>query len=412
MTESVREIFLGRQPILDRQQGLAGYELLFQAPAGPAHPDPARTAELVCAAFGELGLGRALSNCRAFLAVDANFVAAEVIEQLPVTTVVLEITAAELTAESCLVRCQALRAAGYEFCLNGLSGLDAATTEMLALASFLKLDITTLTPDALNALVFELRTTRKPLIANGVATRAQMELCTLIGFDLFEGYYFAQADAVEGRKLNPSVQGIFRMIGQLMADVDMELLEAGFRTDPALVVNLLRLTNSVGVGARMRITSIRHAIAILGRKQLLRWLQLLLFRQGNDSDMGSNPLMQYAALRGRFLELLVERLHTNDETLLDQAFITGLISVLPAALGLPMREILEELATDNDVRLALLHREGQLGKLLALLDAYDNNDSSAVTACLTEYPHAAPGDLAHILSRALEWVQALDQAAN
>jgi EAL and modified HD-GYP domain-containing signal transduction protein len=317
-----------------------------------------------------------------------------------------------LAIEACLTRCQVLRNAGYEFCLTGLDTLDAATPEMLELASYLKLDITTLTPDALNALVFELRTTRKQLIANGVATREQMELCMLMGIDLFEGYYFAQADAVEGRKLNPSVQGIFRMIGQLMADADIEVLEAGFRTDPALVVNLLRLTNSVGVGARMRITSIRHAIAVLGRKQLLRWLQLLLFRQGNDADMGSNPLMQYAALRGRFLELLVERLHTSDKALLDQAFITGLISVLPAALGLPMREILEELATDNDVRLALLHREGRLGRLLALLDAYDNNDAITVTACLTEYPHAAPGDLARVLAQALEWVQALDQAAN
>ena len=412
MTESVREIFLGRQPILDRQQGLAGYELLFQAPAGPAHPDPARTAELVCAAFSELGLGRALASCLAFLPVDGDFVAAEAIEQLPAATVVLEITATDLADADCLARCQMLREAGYEFCLTGLDKLDTATAEMLALASYLKLDITTLTPDALNALVFELRTTRKLLIANGVATREQMELCMLMGIDLFEGYYFAQADPVEGRTLNPSVQGIFRMIGQLMADADIELLEAGFRTDPALVVNLLRLTNSVGVGARMRITSIRHAIAVLGRKQLLRWLQLLLFRQGNDGDMGSNPLMQYAALRGRFLELLVERLHTADKQMLDQSFITGLISVLPAALGLPMREILEELATDNDVRLALLHREGRLGRLLALLDAYDNNDAITVTACLTEYPQAAPGDLAHVLARALEWVQALDQAAN
>lgn len=412
MTESVREIFLGRQPILDRQQGLAGYELLFQAPAGATHPDPARTAELVCTAFAELGLGRALANCLAFLPVDGDFVATEVIEQLPAATVVLEISATELAAESCLARCQALREAGYEFCLHGLPGLDAATAEMLALASYLKLDITSHTPDALNALVFELRTARKPLIANGVATREQMELCMLIGIDLFEGYYFAQADPVEGRKLNPSVQGVFRMIGQLMADADIDVLETGFRTDPALVVNLLRLTNSVGVGARMRITSIRHAIAVLGRKQLLRWLQLLLFRQGNDGDMGGNPLMQYAALRGRFLELLVERLHGADKQMLDQAFITGLISVLPAALGLPMREILEELATDNDVRLALLHRDGQLGKLLALLDAYDDNDAIAVASGLTEYPQAGPGDLARILARALEWVQALDQVAN
>jgi EAL and modified HD-GYP domain-containing signal transduction protein len=217
---------------------------------------------------------------------------------------------------------------------------------------------------------------------------------------------------VEGRKLDASTQGLLRLIKLVADDADPARLDAAFRTEPALVINLLRLTNSVGVGARARITSVRHAITVLGRRQLQRWLQLLLFSRGADIDLAHNPLLQLAALRGRFMELLVEKLHPGQRDLRDPAFITGLMSVVPAALGMSMTDVLAQIAVGNDVRLALTHREGTLGKLFALTERYDDNDVAGVQELLSPYgANASLGLLGEILGESLTWVQQLGMDA-
>lgn len=392
--------FLTREPLLDRQQLLAGYEIALDSP-------DLTHADVIAKTFGELGLGRALSGCRAFLQADSSVLMNPVIESLPADLVVLQLSPAAIALPEVAARCQTLKALGYSFCLDQLTRATLPDQAALALAAYLKFDLAQTPPEDLQALTSELRALRCPVIAKGIASHEHMELCSLLGVELFQGYFFAQPKATDGRTLEPSVQAIFRLIGQLSGDAEIDALETTMRGEPALIINLLRLTNSVGVGARARITSVRHAITVLGRRQLMRWLQLLLFRNNGRGDMGSNALMQYAALRARFMELLALRLFPGQARLSDPAFMTGLISVLPAALGLSMREILAQLSLDDQVQLALLHHDGELGSLLALLDAYDANDRAAASARLEAFPGTQVGVLGEILVEALTWVQSL-----
>jgi EAL and modified HD-GYP domain-containing signal transduction protein len=240
-----------------------------------------------------------------------------------------------------------------------------------------------------------------------------MELCRLLGFHLFQGYYFAKPTMVEGRKLDASTKGLVRLIKLVAEEADEARLDAAFRKEPALLINLLRLTNSVGAGAPARITSVHHAIATLGRRQLLRWLQLLLLSHGENVDLAHNPLLQLAALRGRFMELLVERLHPEQQHQRDAAFITGLMSVVPAALGMSMADMLAQIAVGKDVRAALTHRQGELGQLLALIQRYDDNDVEGTLALLAAFGAVGTlGMLGEILGEALNWVQQLGVEAD
>ncbi len=405
---SLQTVFLAREPVLDKHQLLAGYELFFSDPTTGTSGES--SADLVSKAFAELSLGQALSGCRAFVCLDAATLDDAHVAQLPSNLVVLQLKAASLADPIVLARVQELKAAGHVFCFAEFTPGVSFGLPVLELASYLKFSLKDVPTDALQALTSDLRAARRPLVAKGVDTQAQMELCALLGVELFQGYYFTQPDLQEGRVLDPSIQAIFRLIGQLAADAEIEDLEAVLRTEPALVVNLLHLTNSVGVGARSRIVSIRQAITVLGRRQLMRWLQLLLFRTKDRGEVGDNPLMQYAALRGRFMEILATRLHPGNSRLLDPAFITGLLSVLPAALGISMREILAQLPVDDAVQLALLHKEGELGGLLGLLDAYDANDSADVITRLQGFPGSQTGLLAEVLVESLSWVQTLKTA--
>jgi EAL and modified HD-GYP domain-containing signal transduction protein len=417
--DQLSKVFIGRQPILDKDQGLAGYELLFRATpenstvVDSATSATAATADVVCKAFAELGLANVFGQARAFINVDALFLESDLVELLPKDIVVLEVNVAAFSDESALPRCQELKAKGYAFSISGVTDVGDRLWPLVDLATWIKIDVDGLAGNQLQTAARALGTTRRTLIAAHVESQSQMELCRLLGFHLFQGYYFAKPVIVEGRKLEASTQGLLRLIKLVADEAEPAQLDAALRTEPALVINLLRLTNSVGIGARARITSVRHAITVLGRRQLQRWLQLLLFSRGADVDLAHNPLLQMAALRGRFLELLAERLHPGQRDLRDPAFITGLMSVVPAALGMSMTDVLAQIAVGNDVRLALTHREGQLGKLFALTECYDDNDIAGVQALLGPYGATGTlGLLGEILSEALVWVQQLGVEAN
>ena len=129
-----------------------------------------------------------------------------------------------------------------------------------------------------------------------------------------------------------------KLMGLLLGDADTAELEATLKPEPALTVNLLRMTNSVGAGCSETITSLRHAITVLGRRQLQRWLQLLVFASGSQAG-STNPLLMMAATRGRLMELLAGELRSGDAAFSDQAFMVGIMSLMPTLLSLPIEEI-------------------------------------------------------------------------
>lgn len=410
MPETPPEVFLGCQPVLDKHQQLAGHELIFRAATrSDQSGDPrALTADIVCDAFAELGLPNVLGRVRAFIDVDAAFLNDPAIELLPKDFAVITVGMELLRQSQIAVRCRQLRGAGFDFAIGGLApGIDALRP-LLDIASYLKVDITNLPGQLLRTQVSELRTTRRTLIAAGVESAEQMELCSVLGFDLFQGRYFAgQAAAARGR-LDASTRSILGVNRLLSADADIGQVEAAFRAEPALVVSLLRLTHLIGAGARTKIGSVRHAIEVLGPRSLRRWLRRLLFRRGDEREMQRDQLMQYAALRGRFLELLAERAHPGKTDLRDSAFIAGLISVMPAAMNMSITDILAQITVAPEVRLALARREGALGQLLALTDAYDDQDVDVVRTLAAAHPGFGREVLGEILAEALGWVRQLD----
>lgn len=407
------EILVGRSPVLDRHQALVGYELLFwQNQDGSedfAHPRRA-DAEAICKAFAELGLASALGGQRPFIGFDAASVCSEAVELLPRQTV-LQVEAAALDAGPVLDRCRELHAAGYEICITGVVAVTDDLARALPVASYLKVDAGALADPVLEELAGRLCRGQPKTIAGGVDSMGRMARCAELGFSHFEGYYFAKPGSAGGRRLDAPTRDLLEVISLLNRDEDISKIEAAMKHQPALAVNLLRLTNSVGVGLPVHVTSMRHAITVVGRRQLLRWLQLLLFSRGGGEGIGDNPLMQLAALRGYFMELLATRSHPGRRELRELAFITGLMSLLPAALGLPMEEILGQIAVAAEARQALILREGELGPLLELSERYDANDPAGTGAILSRLDGLSPTLLGECLSDAIAWVQKLDTPA-
>ena len=400
-----RASYLSRQPILDLKKELAGYELTL---AGTGHSST-EAARLACAAYTELGLRSALGRHKAFLSVDTEFLLDDAIELLPAASVVLQLTLNQPPNSDIIKRCRNLRERRYSLALTDYTGLDARSSPLLPLVEFIKIDVRDKDAAELQALAGPL--THLPLkpLAQGVETSRDFERGRDGGLQLFQGYFFAHPETVGSGRLTASQATLIELINLAARDADTARIEERIKRDPALSVNLLSIVNSVAYALPQRIGSLRQAITLLGRRQLQRWLHLLLLTPaGQSPDAGRTPLLQVAALRGRMMELLVGCVHPNDTALADRAFIIGLISMMPTALGLPMSSIFEQITLEQDIVTALQSHSGVLGKVLALIECYDAEDAVGCDRILTAFAGNGLGrhTLNSCLAESLRWINA------
>jgi EAL and modified HD-GYP domain-containing signal transduction protein len=178
-----------------------------------------------------------------------------------------------------------------------------------------------------------------------------------------------------------------------------------FKLDPMLTYKFLRYINSAGGGLVMKVTTIEHAIAVLGQKKLYRWLTLLLYSGGtiNPQDLA---LMENAMVRGRMTETLGREVFPPEE--LDNLFIVGFFSLLDVLLRMPMGQALAHLNLPEELILALVHKEGRYAPYLELAIACEQFNPETIaelaTACGLDVQKV---NLAHI--DAMLWALEVEQ---
>lgn len=402
------QLFLGRQPILDRQQRLVAYELLFrtgQKNEADVLDGVRATATVIANAFSELAVGDALGSCRGFINVDESFLFSDTLELLPRQSVVLEILETVPPTQEVVARCRELKRKGFTLALDDVVQVAPAYRDLLALVDIIKVDIQLIPEKALAELTSKLVRLGKQLLAEKVDSREQMTRCMDMGYALFQGYYFARPTVIAGRRMQHSELALMRLLGLLLSDAENAALEAALKEEPGLTVNLLRITNSVGLGTVNRINSLGHAITVLGRRQLQRWLQLLLFSATGHSSGAANPLLQLAATRGHLLELLAAQFRPNDRAFADQAFMVGIMSLMPALINQTIRDIITPLGLTGSIRDALCEGSGELGQLLSIAECLEQDEYSRLGEILIQFPGIHPGVVSQCLTKALAWAR-------
>jgi len=403
--ESTTEgIYLGRQPILDRTGELVAYELLFRSGTAnhAAFTDATEaTATVLNHVMNEFGLESVLGRHRGFVNLDAGMIMSDMIELLPKTKVVLEVLETVEITPAVIERCERLARLGFTLALDDVASVPPEYMELMHHIAIVKVDLKQLDDAGLERLVKTLRVWPAKLLAEKVDDRAQFERCLALGFELFQGYFFAKPEILRGKRLSPSETALLRLLGLVLSDAETPEIERVLKHEPMLTVNLLRLTNSVASGVRTRITSLNGALIALGRRQLQRWLQLLLYSSGGHGATPT-PLMLLAATRGKVMEIIAREWH--DRELEDRAFMTGIMSLIDALLALPLAELLAPLPVAPEVKEAVLERKGRLGALLDLAEAMEGRDTERVRVCIEAIPGLDATRVMAAQAEALRWV--------
>ncbi len=406
--DAITESFVARQPILDRRERLVAYELLFRASASAGSAEisdfDSASARVIVDTFTSLGRQVMIGDALGFLNVSREVLLSDAIELLPKDSVVFEVLEHVELDAAVRRRLMQLRKRGFRIAFDDFVA-DGEREFALDLADYIKIDVLQYEPASLARLTRRLRRAPVVLLAEKVEEHRQAERCRKLGFELFQGYYFARPRTVSGATVDPQRRAILDVLGQLNSGVQVEAIAESFKRHAELNVNLLRLVNSVGMGSREKISTVPQALVYLGARQVQRWLTLLLFA-GEARRGSAGPLLETAALRGRMMERLADAAVEEQRQDTERAFLAGMLSLVDTLLSRPLDEVLTEMNVDEEIRGALLEGRGALGALLALTRTAERDDRAELARGMRACGVSAPA-FARVQGEALAWWRSL-----
>lgn len=407
------KFFLGRQPILDQGQNIVAFEILFRS-ADKHYADfkdqTLASMSVILNAMTDFGIDNVVGRHKAFFNVNADVLMSDSLELLPKDHVVIELLENIVVTEQIVERCADLKEKGFTFAADDHS-YSPEYEPLYKFIDIIKVDILLSPLEQLPAMLGQLGRWRFQYLAEKVETREQYDACAALGFELFQGYYFARPVVLKQNRIDAGRATLLKLLNQLQLEADLAEIESSFRQNPTLIYGLLRLVNSVAFGLREKVRSVRHAIMVLGRQQLRRWVVLALYT-GQDGSATLSPLLELASVRGRLMELMVKQIPNTgrDREIGDRAFITGVLSLVDALFGATMEDIIAPLNLTDDVRMALLDRQGLMGILLQIAEQMEKADFAAAEELLRQI-QLSTAQLAEAQMETIAWSKGLAEYA-
>jgi len=347
-----------------------GYELLFrdlgteQCVFGNA--DEA-TSRVIFNFVVEIGLDRLVGPAKAFINFTRDFMMGMNSELLPRARVVLEILEDSVPDPEFLSALAALKARGFQFAIDDFN-FQEQLMPFVPFCSFIKVDLRAVDRDRLIREMPAMRALPAKLLAEKVESQEEFEFCLAQGFEYFQGFFFCKPKIISATTMPANRLTICRLLGKLhKPDVTIREVEALIGEDPSLSYRIMRYINSAAIALPRKIESIKQAVRMVGLDHIRTLSSLVLLFSIDDKP---RELIKTSVIRARMCELL----GAGPEHDLGSYFTTGLFSTLDAFLNCSMQNALEHLPLSDDIREALLHGEGSLGRILSAVLAFERAD--------------------------------------
>ncbi len=375
----MQELYLGRQPILDRAQRTVAYELLYRSDTQntfPAETDSMEASlKVISSVFSDIGLAELAHGRPVFI----NFGKELLMSELPALNpefVVVEILEDVEVDDEIYEACRSLRENGFRLALDDFV-LHDGSRRLLKLASIVKIDWRADPIEHIARVCTELKACKVTLLAEKIETEKEFLQARELGFDLFQGFFFERPAIVKATAVKVMSGSFIEVMGLLQdEELDFVEIEKVIARDAALSFKLLKIINSASIAMSKKIESIRQALVLLGQRELKRWLMLLMLTQHGDKCPAE--LLSTAFIRAIFGEKLGVAAGRRDEAA--SAYIVGLLSVFDAVLKQPFAQILKDLPVTAPIRDALVRGKGPLSIYLHLMKAYEKADRSSIAA--------------------------------
>ncbi|MFC5474959.1 EAL and HDOD domain-containing protein [Paraherbaspirillum soli] len=393
--------FIVREPLLDPKQRVIGYDFAWQDTGNNSaeHKEAEAGALLTFVAEHLVSekSGWLLGDKVLFMETVPGQLDSEAMKKLPPKHTVLTLNSSDLAEPETLAAVRALHTRGFGIALRGA---DVSDENLLSEATHVEVQFSADDFAAQARRYAALKKSAVRMVGRPVTTWPDYDACATLGLDAFVGkLHLTPRPGNTAKGLNPTQRTIVLIMDMVTRNDDIQDIENAFKRDPALSYKVLCFINSAAFGLKNEVQSLRAALSLLGYKALFQWLSLLL---ANASSSGYSPvLMETAIIRGRFSELLGQDHLPKGEA--ENLFVVGIFSLLDRLLGITMAEVLETIQLSDEVKQALLTRDGPYGAYLALAEACELN--SMLVGPLSASLKISPEELNVAHLSALSWAQ-------
>ena len=366
-------LMVGRQPILDQNGVTYAYELLYRGKDGNTfsnlHGDEA-TSVVINNSFYNAEFGCVSSGKKSFINFTAQLVIDEVWRILPKQDVVIELLENIDPTQELIQSVQKIKDHGYTLALDDFV-YHQNLKPLIDLADIIKVDIKHSDQSTVKKLAQIFLQQGKRLLAEKVETLQEFKECRSWGYTLFQGFFFARPELIESKQNSESKLSKLRLM-QKIHDPDIEygeLVEV-LKSDPSLTLKLLKYINSVAMGVRHEITNLRQALALIGLNNFKKWASVLIMAAMAEDQ--PREFMKLSLFRGRFCELISDEMGSRDQS--SEYFLTGIFSMMDAAIGKPMETLLADLPLSGEIIDTLLGNETKIQSVLRLSQGLEQGD--------------------------------------
>ncbi len=389
--------FVARQPIFDRSQKVYGYEILFRNGVEDYfHADPELAARSAVDTSLLLGINTLCDNRRAFVNCTREVLFKDLITLLPPHQTVAEILETVEPEERVVAACKRLKEAGYLIALDDFAP-DDPRLPLCEFADIIKVDIRATKPEERAGMMRRFGSKCK-MLAEKLETPHEFLQARDMGFVYFQGYFFCRPQLVVGHEVPASRLHYIRLLEMVSrSEVDMPELENMLKQEASLSYRLLRYLNSPLFGFSLEIKSIRHAMAVLGERELRRWVRLVV--AVGAAEQTCSELVLMGLTRARFCEMLSGGLQSDTDL-----FLVGLLSIMDAILEVTMTVLLEQVPVNHETKTVLLGQPSPLRPLYQLMLAQESGEWTQ-SSLLAKQLHLSDEEVASAWFQALQWAQ-------
>ncbi len=400
-------VYLGRQPIIDRDAALCAYEILYRDSHNQSNIEGNRyaSASVVSSILNKFGTRSLLGHRKAIVKIDEKFLLHDIIYSIPHEFFIFSLLESVEMNERVVERLQQLKEKGYEFAINDIC-LNSAKLDKIRVIfpelSYVKIKICGEVAYNLADIIKELNANNIKVIGTQIETNKQYVRARNLGCDWFQGYFFAEPKILENAKYEPSQMNVLKIYNLLMQDTNIDELTAEFENNHEITVQLLQFINSGAFHFRKRISSIHHVLTLVGRIPLSQWLMLMIYSKSISKGNQHSPLMLLVKSRTELMDKILKVIEPEaTKSMLGEAYFVGVLSLIGTIFSMKLEDILDQMHISDEVKNAILKDEGLLGEIFAVVRSTEAFDTKAVEAF--EKKHSLKsGMIQHLVVESME----------
>ncbi len=385
----MEHVYLGREPILDRDNSLRAYEILYKDKNQKSNKASRYTsAAVINTILNKFGTRSLLGERRAFVKVDEKFLMHDLIFSIPNEFFIYSLVDTIEMSEKVVERLEQLHLKGHKIAIDDMAiseELFLKYRNILSLISYVKLKLTDTTATTLEV-IKDLKTYDLKVVAVNIGTDKEYIAAKELGCDLFQGYFFAEPKILDNLIYEPSQAAILKLYNLLISDTDMDKLTSAFEDNHEITLQLLQFINSGAFHFRNKISSIRQILTLVGRIPLSQWLMLMIYSKSVSKGSEISPIMSMVKNRTELMEKILKAVKPNaDKELLSESYFVGVLSLIDTIFCVELEQILKDIQISQVVEDALLKQEGILGEIYLLVQAIETFEIESIMKFQKKY---------------------------